>query len=346
MGWKLIVKEKILVTGATGFLGSHIADHFKTLGYDVYAIGRNKEKGKLIEEKGINFLNIDFTQEEKMILACKGMDYIIHAGALSSHWGRYDDFYQSNVIGTLNIIKGAKKYGTKRIVHVSTPSIYFKFNDNEGFDGKGVREDQTLPKEMVNYYAKTKWLAEQEVDRAFSEGLPIITIRPRAIFGEGDNALMPKLIAVNEKVGVPLFNGGKNKMDITYVGNVVHAIDLCLFTDESNLGKKYNITNGETIEFYDLLANSFKKMGKPFRKLQLPYGLLFGVAGVMEWSHKHLFNYKEPMLTKYSVSVLAKTQTLNIDKARLDLGYVPLVSIEDGIERYATWYKQQEKRVK
>ncbi|PLS19243.1 3-beta hydroxysteroid dehydrogenase [Bacillus sp. M6-12] len=338
------MSEKVLVTGATGFLGSHVVEHFKQLNYDVYAIGRNKDKGKQLEEKGIHFLNMDFTQEEEMIEACKGMDFIIHAGALSSPWGRYEEFYQSNVVGTMNIIKGAKKYGAKRIVHVSTPSLYFRFNDDEGFDGKGVREDHPLPKEMVNYYAKTKWLAEQEVDKAFAEGLPIITIRPRAIFGEGDNALMPKLIAVNDKVGVPIFNGGKNRMDITYVGNVVHAIELCLFTDEKNLGKKYNITNGKTIEFYELLDYSFKKMGKPFRKLQLPYGLLFALAGVMEWTHKHFFQYKEPTLTKYSVSVLAKTQTLNIEKAQLELGYKPQVSIEEGIEKYVEWYKQQEKK--
>ena len=339
------MKEKILVTGATGFLGSHVAEHFNTLGYEVFAIGRNKEKGKRLEEKEIRFLPIDFTQEKEMVEACKGMDYVIHAGALSSPWGRYEEFYQSNVVGTMNILKGAKKYGVKRVVHVSTPSLYFKFNDDEGFDGKGVREDHPLPKEMVNHYAKTKWLAEKEVDKAFAEGLPIITIRPRAIFGEGDNALMPKLIAVNDKVGVPLFHGGKNKMDITYVGNVVHAIELCLFTEEKHLGKKYNITNGKTIEFHDLLDYSFKKMGKPFQKLKLPYGLVFRLAGVMEWTHRHLFNYKEPTLTKYSVSVLAKTQTLNIEQARLDLGYEPKVSIEEGIERYVAWYKKHEEKV-
>jgi nucleoside-diphosphate-sugar epimerase len=344
MEWELIVKQKVLVTGGTGFLGSHVSEHFHQLGFDVYAIGRNKEKGKILKEKGIHFLNIDFTQEKEMMEACKGMEYIIHTGALSSPWGRFEEFYNCNVVGTINIINGAKKYGVKRMVHVSTPSIYFRFNDDEGFDGKGVREDHPLPKEMVNYYAITKWIAEQEVDKAYSEGLPVITIRPRAIFGEGDNALMPKLINVNDKVGVPIFNGGKNKMDITYVGNVVHAIVLCLFTGEKNLGKKYNITNGQTIEFHELLEYSFKKMGKPFRKLQVSYGLLFSLAGFMEWTHKHLFHYKEPMLTKYSVSVLAKTQKLNIQQARLDLGYEPLISIHEGIERYVKWYKEHEKK--
>lgn len=336
--------QKVLVTGGTGFLGSHVAKRLILMGYEVYAIGRNKEKGKLLEENGINFLNIDFIQEEEMVESCKGMDFIVHAGALSSPWGRYVDFYNSNVVGTMNVMKGAKKHGVKRVVHVSTPSIYFRFNDDRGFEGKGVKEDHPLPTEMVNDYAKTKWLAEQEVDKAFSEGLPVITIRPRAIFGEGDNALMPKLIAVNDKIGVPIFQGGKNIIDVTYVENVVHAIVLCLFTNKFNLGKKYNITNGEPIEFHELLKLSFHELNKPLRKFHVSYKLLFQIAGWMEWIHRRILQYKEPSLTRYSVSVLAKSQTLNIDNAIFDLGYEPQVSIKEGIKRYAKWYKEQEEK--
>ena len=336
--------KKLLVTGATGFLGSHVAQHFKALGYDVYAIGRNAALGEKLKNNGIHFLQIDFKDEEKMIEACYGMDYIVHAGALSSPWGRYEQFYEANVLGTKYILMGAKKFDVKRVVHVSTPSIYFRFNDDEGFDGKGVKEDHPLPEKKVNFYAQTKWLAEQLVDDAFHQGLPVITIRPRAIFGEGDNALMPKLIAVNERVGVPLFNDGQNRMDITYVGNVVHAIELCMYTDAKNLGEKFNITNGETVQFKELLAYTFAQMDMPFKQLRLPYSLLFQLAGVLEWTHAKLLRYKEPTLTKYSVSVLAKTQTLNIDKARQQLGYEPQVSVTEGIDRYVRWYKNEEKQ--
>lgn len=335
---------KLLVTGATGFLGSHVVHYFKQKGYDVYAIGRNREHGAKLEQNGIRFLPIDFKDEQKMLEACRDMDYIVHAGALSSPWGTYEQFYEANVLGTKHIVNGAQTYGVKRVVHVSTPSIYFRFNDDEGIDGQGVREDHPLPKTKVNFYAQTKWLAEQVVDEAFQQGLPVITIRPRAIFGEGDNALMPKLIAVNERIGVPLFNDGQNKMDITYVGNVVHAIELCLLTEDKHLGQKYNITNGETVKFKELLEYTFSHMAMPFKTLRLPYSVLFQLAGVLEWTHAKLLNYKEPTLTKYSVSVLAKTQTLNIDKARQELGYEPQVSVKEGIHRYVAWYKNEEKQ--
>lgn len=333
---------KILVTGATGFLGSHVADYFNAIGYDVYAIGRNKSKGLDLKSKGINFINIDFTNEESVIDICKGMDYIVHAGALSASWGRYEAFYEANVTGTKNLIKGAVTHRVKRFIHVSTPSIYFRFNEDRGVDGKGVQENQALPDELVNFYAKTKWLAEQEIDKAFENGLPVITIRPRAIFGEGDNALMPNLINVNNKIGVPLFNKGTNLMDVTYVENVVHAINLCLQTDEKNLGKKYNITNGEPVEFNQLLTYMFSKLDKPFKGLRLPYNAVFRIAGLLEWSHKNWLNYKEPTLNKYTVSVLAKTQLLNIDNAVMDLGYKPQVTVWEGIDRYAKWYKSME----
>lgn len=335
---------KLLVTGATGFLGSHVAQHFHKLGYEVYAIGRNAVKGQTLEEIGIRFLQLDLTEEAEIVAACHGMDFIVHAAALSSPWGKYAQFYASNVTGTQTIIKGARLSGVQRVVHVSTPSIYFRFNDDEGFDKRGVREDQPLPKEKVNHYAQTKWLAEQEMDKAFRDGLPVITIRPRAIFGEGDNALMPKLLDANARIGVPLFHGGSNRMDLTYVGNVVHAIELCLFAPNMYLGEKYNITNGETVQFSELLHYTFQQMGQPFNKLRLPYGLLFKIAGMLEWVHAYLLNYKEPTLTKYSVSVLARTQTLNIDKARTQLGYKPQISVKEGIDRYVAWYKNQQKQ--
>lgn len=273
--------------------------------------------------------------------ACSGMDYIVHAGALSSPWGKYEQFYEANVLGTRYILQGAKLHRVKRMVHVSTPSIYFRFNDDEGTDGQGVREQQALPKQLVNFYAETKWLAEQLVDEAVRLGVPVLTIRPRAIFGEGDNALMPKLIAVNDKIGVPLFNGGLHRMDVTYVGNVVHAIALCLQADAQYIGEKYNITNGEVVQFKALLTETFARMGRPFKPLALPYPLVFQLAGVLEWTHAKFLHYKEPTLTKYSVSVLAKSQTLNIEKARRELGYEPIYTVQQGIERYVKWYKEE-----
>jgi len=326
--------SKVLVTGATGFLGGHLTQRLNALGYDVYAVGRNLEQGVELSKQGIRFIPASFEDRNAMLKACKDKDYVFHCGALSSNWGKHSDYYNSNVVGTKNIIEGCEQNNVKRLIHVSTPSIYFCFNE-----GLNVTEDTAFPRKMVNDYALTKYLGEQEIDKAFTKGLPVITIRPRAIFGEGDNALMPRLIRVNQTGGIPLFNGGRCIIDITYVENVVDSLLLCMNTGCENLGQKYNITNGEPMALIEILDKVFKGLGVPFNKRNLPYVPLLRLAGVLEWTHRYFLKYKEPVLTKYSVSVLAKSQTLNIDKAKKELGYIPSVSVEEGIERYINWYK-------
>src|SRR6185437_15399197 len=108
--------------------------------------------------------------------------------ALSSPWGKYKDFYQANVLGTENLIKAAPK--DARFIHVSSPSIYFDFSEKHN-----IKEDDPLPRKPVNYYVKTKLMAEALIDKAFNEQqLNVITIRPRAIFGPYDRAILPRIL--------------------------------------------------------------------------------------------------------------------------------------------------------
>lgn len=327
---------KVLVTGGTGFLGMHLVTRLLSLGHDVYALGRNDKMGKKLEEQGIHFIKASLTDAAGILAACQGMDYIFHCAAFSSPWGKYEDFYQSNVVGTRHILDACEKNGVKRLIHVSTPSLYFRFDDR-----MNVKEKAPLPEKAVNHYAHTKRLAEDEIDKAFQRGLPVITIRPRALFGEGDTTIIPRLVKANEKKGVPLFRSGRILTDITYVGNVVDALLLCMTTGEENLGKKYNITNGEHVYLLDLLNRLFQELDVEFRKIKIPFPLAFSIAGLMEWFHEKFLPEQEPILTRYSLSVIGKNQTLDISRARKELGYSPSVSIEEGIKRYAAWYREQ-----
>lgn len=328
---------RVLVTGGTGFLGQHLCKRLHSLGYEVYALGRNEKKGHELNKEGISFIQASLIEEEKVIEACKGMEYVFHCAALSSPWGKYDDFYQSNVIGTRTIISACEKRGVKRLIHVSTPSLYFRFDDR-----LGVKEEDTLPEKAVNHYAHTKGLAEKEIDLAYQRGLPVITLRPRALFGEGDTTIIPRLIKANAKKGVPMFRQGRILTDITYVGNVVDALLLCMNTREENLGKKYNITNGEPLYFIDLLNRLFQQLGMEFRKIHIPFSVAFSLVGIIEGCHRFFLPEKEPLLTRYSLSVIGKNQTLDITRAREELGYSPAISIDVGIKRFVKWYLEEE----
>ena len=328
---------KCMVTGGTGFLGQSLVNRLLSLGHQVTVIGRNEHVGEKLKARGVTFIRADLTERNRVLTACEGMDYVFHAAALSSPWGAYDTFYKSNVVATINVIDACQKHGVKRLIHVSTPSLYFSFHHR-----RNIKEEDPLPKTFVNAYAETKYLAELEVDRAHKEGLPVITIRPRALFGPGDTTILPRLIRANEKGVVPLINGGRAIMDITYVENVVDALLLCLSSPSDTLGKKYNITNDEPIRLVDVLEAVFEKLGQPFKAKRIPYPMAYHLAGGLEWVATHLKKGEEPLMTRYTVGVLSKSQTLDISRAKEELGYHPSVSLHEGMDHFVKWWKENQ----
>jgi nucleoside-diphosphate-sugar epimerase len=327
----------ILVTGATGFLGKKLAFRLASLGYNVTGIGRNIEVGETLRNIGIRFEEAALEDSERILELCKDQDYVFHCGALSSPWGKYQDFYAANVLGTKNIIEGCKTWCVKRLIHVSTPSLYFYYDER-----RNVKESDPLPKKFVNHYAKTKYIAELEIDKAFHEGLPTITIRPRAIFGPGDNAILPRLIKVCENGMFPKIGEGYVEVDITYVENVVDALLLCLTSGEETLGKKYNITNGVRVNLYEMLEDVMGQLGKTVSYKEISYNKAFFIARTLEYVSTIFLGGKEPLLTRYTVSVLSQSQTLSLEKAQQELGYIPAVSIEQGTKEFVEWWKKHE----
>jgi len=326
---------KALVTGGTGFLGKRLAVKLKELDCEVSVLGRNQLIGKELERENIRFLPVDLRNREGIIAACQGQDYLFHCGALSSPWGKYRDFYETNVLGTRNIIEGCQIHRVKRLIYVSTPSIYFEFGDRFN-----IPENSPLPK-PVNSYAKSKVLAEAEINRAYENGLPVITIRPRGIFGPGDTAILPRLIRASGKTGIPLINEGKASIDITYVDNVVDALLLCKNAPDSLLGRVFNITNGEPIVIANLLKKLSQKLNYPFKLKPISYNKAYWAASAMELIANTVLFGKEPILTRYTVGLLAFSQTLDITAATQELGYHPPISLDEGLDIFSQCWKEE-----
>lgn len=328
---------KLLVTGGTGFLGAHLAHRLQELGHEVTAIGRNQAKGEALTRRGIRFIAADLADEAAIKAACQGQEAIFHTGALSSPWGAPAAFYAANVLGTRHIVDGCLQHGVSRLVHVSTPSIYNSYTDH-----LNVREDAPLPAKPVNEYARTKLLAEGEVQRGFAAGLPSVTIRPRAIFGPGDQAILPRLIQVARRGRVPLINGGRALIDLSYVENVVDALLLGLTAPAPCLGQAYNITNGEPMELRLLLTALFEHLRMDVKLVGLPWGAAWAIASMLEAVCRRLPGQPEPPLTRFTVGSIGLSQTLDITAARLELGYSPRVSVMEGIERFARAYRGEQ----
>ncbi|WP_226665506.1 NAD-dependent epimerase/dehydratase family protein [Metabacillus litoralis] len=325
----------VLVTGATGFLGQKLAIRLVSLGYNVTGIGRNSKIGEFLQSNGVQYKMAALEDRNKIISLCQNQQFVFHCGALSSPWGKYKEFYLANVEGTKNVIEGCRKARVERLIHVSTPSISFYFDER-----RNVTETDLLPKRFVNHYAKTKYLAELEVDKAFKDGLAAITIRPRAIFGPGDNAILPRLIKVCEKGMFPKIGSGDVEIDLTYVENVVDAMLLCMTSTKETLGQKYNITNGERVNLYSIIEEVMNQLGKNFTYKEISYKKAMIIAQFLEYSSKVFLGGKEPILTRYTVSVLSQSQTLQIKKAEEELSYKPAVSIKEGTKDFIEWWKQ------
>lgn len=190
---------KTLITGATGFLGGALTRRLKSMGWDVTALGRNPSKLDQLESEGIRPLRLDIKNKNELIAAFKEQEIIFHCAALPSPWGNFEKFYQANVIGTRNVVEACQENKVKRLVYVSTPSIYFDYKSR-----LNVKEADSLPEPVSNYGA-TKLLAEEEIDKAFANGLAVVTIRPRALFGEATRSSFRDSFRACNRAGFPFW---------------------------------------------------------------------------------------------------------------------------------------------
>jgi nucleoside-diphosphate-sugar epimerase len=329
--------EKALVTGATGFLGAALAIRLHELGYEVTGLGRDLYRGRALAAAGPRFVSCDLGDYTAVAKAAEGQALVFHSAALSSPWGSYEQFRRANVVATQHVVAAAREGGARRLIHVSTPSIYVDQRDR--FD---IREDEPLPATSINHYAATKRLAEAIVDEASARGLATVTLRPQGIFGPGDRTIFPRLIRVARRGRIPVFGNGENIVDVTYVDNVVDALVACIDSPATTLGRKYNITNGEPVRNYDFIARLLTAVGVPFKRVRVPFAVAHQLAHLLEivYARPSLRAF-EPPLTRYSVTVLGKSRTLDISAARSELGYRPRVGIDEGIARFARWWKEE-----
>ena len=327
----------ILITGGAGFLGKSVCKRLHKLGHSVSACGRDVKSGTELEQSGIQFFKADIVRENEIFEAAKNQDAIIHCAACAPTLGPYEDFYNTNVLGTANVVAACRQYGIKKLVNLSTPSIYFDYQHR-----LNIKESDPLPKKAATHYAATKLLAEEIIDDALQQGISSVTLRPRAIIGEGDKAIFPRLLQVGRRGVFPLPGDGQSLIDLTYIDNVVDAVILALDPSPQAVGEKFNITNGEPITVQAMVEKLFGKLHRDIRFKKVPYPLFIAISQALEMRYKFFPGLGKPSITKYGVGMMAKSQTLDISKARKLLGYEPKVSLDTGFQRFADYWLELE----
>ncbi len=327
--------KKVLVTGATGFLGSYILKELEGK-YDITAVGRNRERLVEINSNNnkIECISADLAEPGE-VLNFPESDIVVHSAALSTVWGAKKEFIRNNVTATENIINYCRTKKVRRLVYISTPSIYTGKKDRFN-----VGESDFDRNNRLNYYIETKIAAEKKVLEAGNGDLDVVIIRPKGLIGIGDTSILPRIIEANNKIGIPVFKGREDILaDMTSVENVAYSVLLCM-EKEGISGEIFNITNGEPTNQKELLKYVSESLGTEFRYKRLSFGRIYIIASVLEGIYSFFKVSREPLLTKYTVCTLAFSQTLNIEKAEKLLGYKPRISLRDEIKRFGKFYKE------
>ena len=309
---------RILVTGATGFLGGAAARELARLGHQVTSTGRDLAKGAALTRDGVRFQAADLRDGPGDLL--NSMDAVLHAAARSTLWGRWNDFYADNVEVSAALARACARRGL-RLVHISTPSVY-----NATGLSVQVPESASLGPNFDSLYARSKYLAELEV-RLACPGAALL--RPRGIYGPGDASIMPRLARALKAGRLPRLTHREVHTELSDVRNVVHAARLALDSRESGL---FNVTDGVCVPIWATLDRLADALKVPRPQRHVPARLIEGAAAVLESLYRLRPGSPEPPLTASGVRLLTRPMTLDLSRARTRLGYAPLIHPDDGLE--------------
>ena len=317
----------VLVTGASGFLGSHVLERLAASGTLALGLGRDEARCAALEAGGHRIVRHDLARPLDSVLDPRlgRVERIIHCAALSAPFGRLADFEAANATATRNLLDFARRQGVSRFVHISSPSVCFAFRDQ-----LGLSEDAALP-EPVNHYARTKREAETVV-----LGQPDIhpmVLRPRGIYGKGDRALLPRLIRAAKSRPLPLFRGGRAAIDLTYVDDVVDAVMAALAAPGKAEGRIFNISGGEVLPVRRIADEACIRAGFKARWRPTPLMPAMLAAGLMEAVALRLPGRPEPPVTRDGLGLVAYAQSLDLSKAKRVLGWAPKIPFEQGLDR-------------
>lgn len=328
---------KVLVTGAGGFLGFAIARMLVERGDSVVSIQRNHYDS--LAALGVEQQQGTLANDEAVMRAATGCDAVIHVAAKAGVWGKYQDYFASNVEGTRNVLKACQHLGISRLVYTSTPSVI-----HAGGDVAGADESLPYPDHFETAYPETKAIAEREVLAANSEYLSTVALRPHLIWGPGDNHLFPRVIDRARKGRLRLVGGGESLVDTVYIDNAAHAHLLALDRlrpGAACAGKAYFITQGEPVPQREMINRMLAAAELPPCTRTISPGMAYFAGAVLETAFKLVGAQNEPPMTRFVAKQLATAHWYNIEGARRDLGYAPLVSFDEGMERLASWYRTQ-----
>jgi nucleoside-diphosphate-sugar epimerase len=318
---------KVLVTGATGFLGKHLAHALKATGCVVRALARPSKRARRLADAGIEVVEGQITSSGDVVEAAKGCDRIYHLAAAFRNVAHSDEHYwRVNVGGTLNVIAAARAHGCERLVHCSTGGVHGHIEDPPA--------DETYRFKPGDIYQRTKLEAELAAAEAGEEGLPVSIVRPGAIYGEGDMRFLPLFRAI-QRNRFAMVGSGHTRLHMVHVDDLVRGLMLAASHPAAN-GETFLIAGAEAPTLNEVAATVADAMGVQPPRLHVPVWPVYAAAVFCEAICAPLGI--EPPLHRRRVGFFTHHREFDIGKARRMMSYEPRVTLTEGLRRTAAWY--------
>ncbi len=332
---------KALVTGGGGFLGRAIVERLLADGHTVTAAGRNEYPE--VAALGARTARVDVADQEAVTRLTEGHDVVFHAAAKAGVWGDREEYVRTNVQGTQNVLNACRRTGVPRLVYTSSPSVVF-----DGRDHEGASNDLPYPDRYQCAYPETKAAAERLVLGANAPRLATVCLRPHLIWGPRDRHLLPRLISRAEAGRLRIVGDGHNRVSVTFIDNAaaahVQAAER-LAPGQPGAGRAYFVGDAEPVPLWPWLNELFRRLRVPpvTRRVPIRLARAAGAAAELAWSVFRLPG--EPPMTRFVASQLASSHWYDLEPARRDCGYEPVVGPAEALDRTVEWWNASRSRV-
>jgi nucleoside-diphosphate-sugar epimerase len=313
---------RAFVTGGSGFVGGKLIESLVAEGGEVRALARSDAAAKAVGDLGAEPVRGDVTDRASIEAGAEGCEVAYHSAAKVDDSGPWEDFERVNVEGTRNVVRGCAAAGVRRVVHVSTEAVLIA--------GDPLRDvDETAPRRTDSKapYSRSKAMAEEVV--LGEAGIERVIVRPRFVWGAGDTTLLPEMTEMVEAGRFAWIGGGRQLTDIAHVENVVHGLRLA--AERGADGEIYFVTDDDRVVFREFVSDLIRSQGVEPPTRNVPAPLAGAIAATCETAWSVLPLRGAPPLTRFVVWVSSQECTIDISKAKRELGYAPVKGRAEGL---------------
>lgn len=317
--------KSVFVTGGSGYVGRNLIRRLVADGLRVRALARSEASARIVAALGADPMRGDILDRASLESAMTGCEWLIHAAADTAHGAFAAQQHHTNLEGTRNVLNAARAAGITRAVHVSTEAMLLS-----GAPLRNANEETPIPSRHAGSYSASKAAAEQAALAENRDGLDVISVRPRFVWGRDDTTALPQLVAATRSGKLTWIDGGTYLTSTTHIDNVAEGILRAL--EQGRGGQAYFITDGAPMEFRAFVSALLRRAGVEPPGKTAPRWLVAAVANIGDWLERISGGRIKSPIGTQEYGTMGVEVTLDITKAERELGYRPVITFEAGLD--------------